>query len=84
MKVESAFLRLFRQSRYARSVGAEEAQPKQDRRELFAVAGAVFVTTHDPKFMRDFLADVGSVAAEDIGHGFEMTLLRLRILLGPT
>ena len=71
MKVESSLSRLFRQSRYARSLEDENSLTKQNRRELFAVAAITFVAKHDPVFAQELLlARVGGVPRKDLAHNF--------------
>jgi len=68
MRVASSFLRLFRQSRYAAD---EDGQaPRQNRRELFAVAAVAFTAKHDSNFARDFLARAAGVPNSDLNHDF--------------
>jgi hypothetical protein len=73
VKVDSSFSRLFRQSRYARDTEAEQGQPRQNRRELFAVAAVSFVMKHDTKFASQFLSRVASVPVKDLHHEFQIT-----------
>ena len=70
MKVESSFLRLFRQSRYA--ADDETQSPRQNRRELFAVAAVAFVAKHDRTFCLEFLYRVAGVPTSDLDHGFHL------------
>ena len=70
MKVDSSFLRLFRQSRYARDTEAEKGQPRQNRRELFAVAAVAFVAKYNERFARNFLLRVAGVPEIDLDHEF--------------
>jgi hypothetical protein len=70
MKVDSSFSRLFRQSRYATS--AENDLPRQDRRELFAVAAVAFTARHDKRFAQDFLVRVAGVPKPDLDHNFNI------------
>ena len=72
MKVESSFARLFRQSRYARSLENENSLTKQNRRELFAVAAVSFVAKHDPGFAQELLARVAGVPKRDLAHVFKI------------
>lgn len=72
MKVHSSFSRLFRQSRYARNMEAEQDQPRQNRRELFAVAAVAFAAKHDKRFARDFLVRVAGVPKSDLPHNFDI------------
>jgi hypothetical protein len=70
MKVDSSFSRLFRQSRYATS--AENDLPRQDRRELFAVAAVAFTIRHDKRFAGDFLVRVAGIPKSDLDHNFHI------------
>jgi hypothetical protein len=71
VKVDSSLLRLFRQSRYARSFEDENSLTKLNRRELFAVAAVTFVAKHDPVFGRELLlARVAGVPRKDLAHNF--------------
>jgi len=72
VNVESSFSRLFRQSRYARSLEDENSLTKQNRRELFAVAAVSFVAKHDPVFARELLARVAGVPRRDVAHSFKI------------
>jgi hypothetical protein len=68
VRVESSFLRLFGQSRYAAD---EDSQaPRQNRRELFAVAAVAFTAKHDANFARDFLVRAAGVPKSDLNHDF--------------
>ena len=69
MKVDSSFLRLFRQSRYA--ANDESQSPRQNRRELFSVAAVAFTAKHDRRFAQDFLVRLAGVPRSDLNHKFK-------------
>jgi hypothetical protein len=69
VKVDSSFLRLFRQSRYA--ANDESQSPRQNRRELFSVAAVAFTAKHDRRFAQDFLVRVAGVPRSDLNHKFK-------------
>jgi hypothetical protein len=70
VNIDSSFLRLFRQSRYA--ADDESRLPRQNRRELFAVAAVAFAAKHDQAFARDFLVRVAGVPRFDLEHDFKL------------
>jgi hypothetical protein len=73
VKIASSFSRLFRQSRYARSLEDENYLTKQNRRELFAVAAVAFAAKHNSALAGQFLVRVAGVPLTDLGHNFVIT-----------
>jgi hypothetical protein len=70
VNIDSSFLRLFRQSRYAADV--DGAPVRQNRRELFAVAAVAFVAKHDLRFRRQLLDRVVGIPKSDLRHNFHL------------
>lgn len=72
MSTQPSFGTLFQQSRYTRTNTDGKAVTRQNRQELFAVAGVAFLIKHDESFRRTFLRSICGVAEADLDRQFEV------------
>lgn len=72
MSTHPSFAVLYRQSRYTRTDGGGKVVTRQNRQELFAVAGVAFLIKHDASFRRLFLQKICGVAETDLDFPFEL------------
>ncbi len=72
MSTQPSFGTLFRQSRYARSDADGRSATRQNRQELFAVAGVAFLLKHDPSFRRTFLQRICGMSEAETDHRIEV------------
>ena len=70
--MQPSFGTLFRQSRYTRNDAEKKSWTRQNRQELFAVAGVAFLLKHDNAFRRTFLEKICGMSEVEIDHPIEV------------